>query len=256
MSQVLSDESVHEKESATWYAHWHAVPEEPSPGYHEIPVHQERVRATHGSMNRYLRYRAALDRAVAATLLLLVSPLLVVLYVAVKISSRGPAFYTQCRSGYRGKVFKMYKFRSMYCDAEERTGPVWSQPGDPRVTPVGVFLRWSHLDELPQLLNILNGEMSLVGPRPERPEFVEQLEKKVPGYRDRLEVLPGVTGLAQVSLPADSNLEGVRRKTMLDRKYVQSASLWLDIHILFCTAMMLFGLQRRLDVRVWNCSIS
>ena len=103
-----------------------------------------------------------------------------------------------------GKVFTIYKIRTMYQDSERHSGPTWCVPGDPRVTPVGRFLRWSHVDELPQLINVLMGEMSLVGPRPERPEFLAQLERALPDYRQRLTVRPGVTGLAQVQQPPDT----------------------------------------------------
>ena len=105
---------------------------------------------------------------------------------------------------------------------------------------------------MPQLVNILVGDMALIGPRPERPEIVEQLERQIPHYRERLNVLPGVTGLAQVTLPPDTNLDSVRRKTILDRQYVTVASLGLDLHILLCTVMMAFGLQRRLDAQLWE----
>src|SRR5262249_56317768 len=116
------------------------------------------------------------------------------------------------------------------------TGPRWSMPGAPRVTPLGWFLRASHLDELPQLLNVLKGEMSLIGPRPERPEFIPELERALPCYRQRLNVRPGVTGLAQVQLPADSNLASVRRKLAYDLYYVERLSPWLDRRLLACTA--------------------
>ncbi|MCL4201654.1 MAG: sugar transferase [Pirellulaceae bacterium] len=200
----------------------------------------------------YLRMRRSFDQVVALLLLIVCSPLLLALILLVRLTSKGRAIYTQERVGLHGRVFTVYKFRSMQIDAEKGTGAVWSQPGDPRVTPVGRLLRWSHLDELPQLVNILRGEMALIGPRPERPELVEVLERKIPEYRTRLQVLPGVTGLAQVSLPPDSDLDSVRRKTVMDIRYIQDASLALDIHILFCTVMLLFGLQRRIDVRVWQ----
>ena len=200
----------------------------------------------------YLKTRRVIDQLVAASLFLIGSPLLIAIYLAVRLTSRGPALYTQKRTGLYGKVFTVYKFRSMTVDAEKGTGAVWSQPGDPRVTPVGRFLRWTHLDELPQLYNILKGEMSLIGPRPERPEIVEVLERQIPGYSQRLNVLPGVTGLAQVSLPPDADLNSVRRKTILDCRYMRTASLSLDLHILFCTVMLAFGLQRRVDARQWQ----
>jgi lipopolysaccharide/colanic/teichoic acid biosynthesis glycosyltransferase len=201
---------------------------------------------------RYLRKRTLADQLVALLLLVACSPMLIVLYLMVRLSSPGPAIYTQKRVGLGGRVFTVFKFRSMTVNAERGTGAVWSQPGDPRVTPIGRFLRWSHLDELPQLVNIVRGEMVLIGPRPERPEIVEVLQRQIPHYRDRLMVVPGVTGLAQVSLPPDSDQSSVERKTIMDRQYIETASLGLDIHILFCTVMMVFGLQRRMDARTWQ----
>jgi lipopolysaccharide/colanic/teichoic acid biosynthesis glycosyltransferase len=201
---------------------------------------------------RYLQLRRVVDQLVALTLIVALSPLLLALVVIVRLTSKGSAIYTQERVGLYGRIFTVYKFRSMRMDAEKGTGAVWSQPGDPRVTSVGRLLRWTHLDELPQLFNILRGEMALIGPRPERPEIVEKLERQIPKYRERLNVLPGVTGLAQVTLPPDADLSSVRRKTIMDRRYIETASLALDVHILFCTVMMVFGLQRRLDARVWQ----
>jgi hypothetical protein len=122
-------------------------------------------------------------------------------------------------------------------DAEVRTGPAWTQSSDPRVTPVGHFLRKFHLDELPQLFNVIRGEMSLVGPRPERPEFVEVLSRQIPGYANRLAVLPGISGLAQLNLPPDSDLDSVRRKVILDVEYIQAANLWMDLRLILCTAL-------------------
>lgn len=208
--------------------------------------------ATPAPLPPYLQLRSYFDRLFALLLLAIGSPLLLVLYLSVRLTSRGPVIYTQRRVGLNGRVFTLYKFRSMAVDAEQGTGAVWSQPGDPRVTQVGRFLRWSHLDELPQLLNILYGDMALIGPRPERPEIVEVLKQKVPGYGERLAVLPGVTGLAQVTLPPDSDLAGVRRKTTLDRQYIETASFKLDLHILFCTLMLVFNVQRRIDAQLWQ----
>ena len=132
--------------------------------------------------------------------------------IVVKLTSRGPAFYTQIRLGQDGRAYAIYKLRTMTHDCEKLSGPQWSKKGDCRVTAVGRLLRRSHLDELPQLWNVLRGEMSLIGPRPERPEFVPRLERSLPHYRARLHVRPGVTGLAQVQLPPDTDLGSVRRK--------------------------------------------
>jgi lipopolysaccharide/colanic/teichoic acid biosynthesis glycosyltransferase len=182
-----------------------------------------------------------LNLVTAATLLVLAAPLLVLAAVLVKLTSRGPFFYTQTRLGLLGKPFTIYKIRSMYHDCERHTGAQWSQPGDHRVMPVGRFLRRTHLDEIPQLWNVLRGDMSLIGPRPERPEFVPELERAIPRYRDRLLVLPGVTGLAQVQLPPDSSIESVRVKVAYDLYYARYRGFWLDFRILVGTLFKLLG---------------
>ena len=164
------------------------------------------------------------------------APIMAVAALLVKLTSPGPAFYSQVRIGKNGRPFRIYKIRSMYHNCEQHSGPRWSTPGDLRVTRIGRFLRATHMDELPQLWNVLRGDMSLVGPRPERPEFVWQLEKVLPDYRERLTVRPGVTGLAQVHLPPDTDLVSVRRKLAHDLYYVQRQGLWLDAQLLLCTA--------------------
>jgi len=163
--------------------------------------------------------------------------------LAVKLTSRGPAFYTQTRVGQDGHLFTIYKIRTMIHKCESLTGPRWTTPGDPRVTPVGWFLRRTHFDELPQLLNVLRGEMSLIGPRPERPEFVAKLERVIPGYGQRHRVLPGITGLAQVQLPPDTDIDSVRRKVSYDLHYVRRISLILDARILIATGLHLLGVS-------------
>jgi lipopolysaccharide/colanic/teichoic acid biosynthesis glycosyltransferase len=185
--------------------------------------------------------KRAADLVLALLLLVATAPLLFLGLVLVKLTSRGPVFYTQTRVGRGGRPFTLYKLRTMIHQCESLTGPQWSRPGDPRVTPVGRFLRRTHLDELPQLWNILKGEMSLNGPRPERPEFVPQLEQAVPHYRERLRVRPGLTGLAQVQLPPDTDLESVRLKLAYDLYYVRACSLWLDVRLLLCTALKVCG---------------
>jgi len=169
-----------------------------------------------------------------------------ILILGIRLTSRGPAIYRQKRVGLRGRVFAMFKLRSMHCDAEATSGPVWCSPsGDPRVTPLGYWLRRLHLDELPQLYNVACGEMALVGPRPERPEFVKILGEQIPGYMERLEVLPGITGLAQVNLPPDTDFDSVRRKLVLDQEYIQTANLMLDARIILCTVLRVLGLRGR-----------
>jgi len=135
----------------------------------------------------------------------------------------------------------------MVHNAELHSGARWSTPHDPRITPVGRFLRTTHLDELPQLWNVLRGDMSLVGPRPERPEFVPQLERALPRYRDRLKIRPGITGLAQIQLPPDTDLSSVRRKLRYDLYYLGHISALLDLKIMLCTGCKLFGIPFRLS---------
>lgn len=165
--------------------------------------------------------------------LILFSPVLVLAAVAVRLSSRGPILFRQERMGLDGKTFAMLKFRSMPLDAEVRTGAVWAKPGDNRATPVGKWLRRTTIDELPQLLNVLKGDMSLVGPRPERPVFVEQFRRDVPGYYLRHKVKAGCTGWAQVN--------GWRGNTSIEKRiecdlfYIQNWTLWLDLKIIFLT---------------------
>jgi lipopolysaccharide/colanic/teichoic acid biosynthesis glycosyltransferase len=185
----------------------------------------------------YLTCKAVLDRVVAAALLITAAPVIALLAGLVKLTSRGPAFYTQTRVGKQGKHFTIYKIRTMVNNCESLTGPRWSIPGDPRVTGLGNFLRLTHLDELPQLINVVRGDMSLIGPRPERPEFLPELIQAYPAYPERLRLRPGVTGFAQVQLPADSDLEGVGRKLAYDLFYVKQANPWLDIKILLATVL-------------------
>lgn len=194
----------------------------------------------------YLPLKAAVDFCGALLLLTAAAPIIAGLAFLVKITSRGPAFYTQVRVGRNGRLFTIYKLRTMVDKCESLTGPRWSIPGDPRITRLGQFLRITHLDELPQLLNVLRGEMSLIGPRPERPEFLPRLERALPAYRDRLMVRPGVTGLAQVQLPADTDLASVRRKLALDLYYIQYLSPGLDVRLLFCTVLYALGVPFRI----------
>ena len=184
----------------------------------------------------YLPCKHVIDMVLAATMLVLACPIILAAAAVMKLTSRGPAFYSQIRLGRYGRHFTVYKLRTMIQDAERLTGPKWSTPGDPRITLVGRFLRKTHIDELPQLWNVLRGEMSLIGPRPERPEFLPALQKQVPHYRDRLLVRPGITGLAQVRLPADTDMDSVRRKLANDLCYIHQMGPWLDFKIGVCTA--------------------
>jgi lipopolysaccharide/colanic/teichoic acid biosynthesis glycosyltransferase len=193
-------------------------------------------------------------RLAAGCLLVGTAPVMALIALLVRLTSRGPVIYRQVRLGLNGREFGMYKFRTMIADAEAETGPVWATDDDPRVTFVGRVLRVCNLDELPQLVNVLNGEMALVGPRPERPEIAAALEAEVPGYFDRLVVRPGMTGLAQVNLPADTDVDSVRKKLQLDLEYIDQANLWLDARIVLSTIPRLVGskgmwLVRLLGVR-------
>jgi lipopolysaccharide/colanic/teichoic acid biosynthesis glycosyltransferase len=157
----------------------------------------------------------------------------------VKVTSRGPVFYNQVRLGLQGRPFTIYKIRTMEHNCERLSGPRWASARDPRITRVGRLLRRMHIDELPQLWNVLWGDMSLIGPRPERPEFVPQLERVIPHYRERLLVRPGMTGLAQVQLPADTDLASVRRKLACDLYYVRHVGWTLDLKIVLTTGFYL-----------------
>jgi lipopolysaccharide/colanic/teichoic acid biosynthesis glycosyltransferase len=187
------------------------------------------------------RLRVAAEFIVALILLVLAAPVVLLVAGLVKLSSPGSALYKQTRLGKNGRPFMLFKIRTMYHDCERQSGAKWSCPGDPRITLLGLFLRRTHLDELPQLWNVLRGEMSLVGPRPERPEFIPALAGAIPHYRDRLLVRPGVTGLAQVCLPADTDLNSVRRKLTYDLYYVENRGPWLDLRIVLATALKVFG---------------
>jgi lipopolysaccharide/colanic/teichoic acid biosynthesis glycosyltransferase len=191
-----------------------------------------------------------LNVVLALLLLLVALPLFALVALAVRLSSRGPVFYTQLRVGldrrardgrtpldrraedYGGRPFTIYKFRSMYVDAEPDGRAVWARPDDPRVTPVGRVLRAARLDELPQLFNVLKGDMNLVGPRPERPSIVMELREHIAEYAARHRVKPGLTGLAQVNRAYDATIEDVRQKVHYDLEYVRRQGLWKDLVIL------------------------
>jgi lipopolysaccharide/colanic/teichoic acid biosynthesis glycosyltransferase len=190
----------------------------------------------------YAGVKSGLDYTVAVLLLPLALLLVAVAAVAVKLTSPGPVFYTQTRVGLNGRRYRIIKIRTMHHNCEAVTGIQWAKKKDNRVTLVGRFLRFAHIDELPQLWNVLRGEMSLVGPRPERPEVIQAkgLNEHVPGYAHRLRVKPGVTGLAQVQLPADTDLTSVRHKVVYDLYYVQNQSFLLDLRLLLATLFKAF----------------
>jgi lipopolysaccharide/colanic/teichoic acid biosynthesis glycosyltransferase len=198
----------------------------------------------------YLPCKSVVSFVFALSLLLVSAPVILLSALLVKLTSSGPVFYSQTRVGKNGRPYQIYKLRTMYHNCEKRSGPRWSTPGDPRITPLGRFLRRTHLDELPQLWNVVRGDMCLIGPRPERPEFIPRLAKALPHYPDRLLVKPGMTGLAQVQLPADTDLDSVRRKLAYDLYYVRHVSPWLDLSISFGTLLYLLGLPTRLMPRL------
>lgn len=167
--------------------------------------------------------------------LIVASPLMLLTVILVKLTSTGPALYKQRRVGLNGSTFTVYKFRSMVIDAEKKTGAVWATRNDPRITPVGKFIRKTRLDELPQLFNVLKGEMVIVGPRPERPEFVKTLSEQIPFYPHRHSVKPGLTGWAQINYKYGETLEDTIVKLEYDLYYIKNLSMSLDLYIMFNT---------------------
>ena len=173
---------------------------------------------------------------------LLAAPVMLLVALAVKLTSRGPILFRQKRVGFNGEHFTLYKFRSMVADAEAKTGAVWATRNDPRVTPIGRVLRQTRLDELPQLINVVRGEMSVVGPRPERPEFVATLSEQIPFYRQRHCVKPGLTGWAQINYKYGETVEDTVVKLEYDLYYIKNLSPSLDVFIIFHTIkVMLFS---------------
>ncbi|MFQ5788484.1 MAG: sugar transferase [Thermodesulfobacteriota bacterium] len=174
--------------------------------------------------------------------LLIASPVLIVTGIAVKITSSGPVFYTQIRVGKDGRTFNIIKFRTMHASAESQTGPVWTKKNDSRVTTIGKFLRETHIDELPQLINVMRGDMSIIGPRPERPHFVDMLNEEIHGYTKRLAVKPGITGLAQCYCKYDETISDVKRKLRYDVLYIKNKCWRLDMAIIWRTLnISIFG---------------
>lgn len=208
---------------------------EPWPEIDRLPA--DTVLDIPADLGWYAAAKTAFDYGAALAMLPFALVLIGFAALAVKLTSPGPVFYTQTRVGLNGRKYKIIKIRSMRVNVEATSGIQWSQKGDSRVTPIGKFLRASHIDELPQLFNVLLGHMSLVGPRPERPEVIQAkgLNHLVPGYRHRLRVKPGVTGLAQCQLDADSDVTSVRYKIVYDLYYVENQSLLLDLRLILAT---------------------
>src|SRR5262249_22311611 len=182
-----------------------------------------------------------IDIVVSALALVLLAPLLLLIAALVKLTSPGPVFYRQERCGLNGGKFEMLKFRSMRVDAEQQTGAIWAQKDDPRRTRLGAFLRATSLDELPQLINVLKGDMSLVGPRPERPVFIQQFSKTIPNYMARHCVKAGMTGWAQVHGWRGNT--SLRKRVQYDLYYITHWTPWLDMRILWTTVFR--GLRHR-----------
>jgi len=183
----------------------------------------------------FLFYKRLVSVLISIIGLLVTLPLLPFVALAIRLSSRGQVLYSQCRVGRDGVVFRCYKFRTMRADAEADTGPTWAKDDDPRITRVGKFLRKTRIDEIPQLWNVLRGDMSLVGPRPERPEFVEGLNQEIPYYHLRHSVRPGITGWAQILYKYGSTVEDAKEKLRYDLYYIKNASVGLDLLILVHT---------------------
>jgi lipopolysaccharide/colanic/teichoic acid biosynthesis glycosyltransferase len=176
-----------------------------------------------------------MDIILGVVALILLSPAILLCALIVRFSSHGSVIYKQLRVGKDGKLFEMYKLRTMISDAEQTTGPVWAKADDPRVIPACRWMRRGHFDELPQLINVLKGEMSLVGPRPERPEIAAELRETFSDINKRLAVRPGITGLAQIRNGYDETLQGVRRKLNYDMEYIDSRGFGLELFILAAT---------------------
>jgi lipopolysaccharide/colanic/teichoic acid biosynthesis glycosyltransferase len=191
----------------------------------------------------YFALKPIFDRCLALLALILVSPIIAIAAIIVRLTSPGKAFYTQVRLGKDGKPYVIYKLRSMYQNCESSSGIKWSSKSDSRVTRFGWFMRSTHIDELPQLWNICRGEMSFIGPRPERPEIYAGLDGVLPEYRQRMAIRPGLTGLSQIQLPPDSSLETVRTKLARDRVYISYHSFWLDFKIVLATGFYLAGVS-------------
>lgn len=187
---------------------------------------------------RFHEFKRLFDMVASALGLVIVSPIIAMTAVVIKTVSPGPVFFEQERVGWGGKVFKIYKIRTMRMDAEKHTGPVWAKENDPRLIKFGKVIRKLHLDELPQLYNVLKGDMSIVGPRPERPVFVEKLSGKIVDYRKRVSIRPGITGLAQVWHKYDETLKDVKKKVKYDLLYIREMCFLVDLRILLRTVIV------------------
>lgn len=187
-------------------------------------------------IRRYLLFKSFYDFVFALVGIVITSPILILFCLLIKLESKGPAFYTQERVGKNGKLFNVIKLRSMNVDAEAK-GAQWASKNDPRITKIGNFIRKTRIDEIPQLINVLKGDMSIIGPRPERPVFTEQFEKEIPGFIHRLAIKPGLTGWAQVNGGYDIT---PKQKLDYDLVYINNLSLRIDLKILLKTVGVVF----------------
>jgi exopolysaccharide biosynthesis polyprenyl glycosylphosphotransferase len=188
--------------------------------------------------HRFQQFKRILDIVSASVGLILACPILVFVAILIKVVAPGPVFFKQERVGYKGRIFEIYKIRTMEVDAEKNTGPIWAREDDPRLIKFGKIIRKLHIDELPQLLNVLRGEMSIVGPRPERPVFVQKLSGEISDYKKRINVKPGITGLAQVRHKYDETIRDVRKKVKYDLLYIREMCLMVDLRILLRTVLV------------------
>ncbi|MDD5136044.1 MAG: sugar transferase [Candidatus Omnitrophica bacterium] len=187
---------------------------------------------------RFIEFKRVLDIFTASMGIVIAAPVIAFTALYIKIVSPGPVFFRQERVGWGGKLFQIYKMRTMRVDAEKQTGPIWARENDPRLIKFGKVIRKLHIDELPQLYNVLKGEMSIVGPRPERPVFVEKLSKEISDYRKRIRVRPGITGLAQVRHKYDETIADVRKKVKYDLLYIREMCFMVDLRILARTVLV------------------
>jgi len=191
--------------------------------------------AAHLARRYFELAKEVVDVLLGLIALILAMPVLGLCAAIIKLTSRGPVLFKQVRVGKDGKLFTMYKLRTMYVNAEDRTGAVWAKANDPRIIPWCRWMRRAHVDELPQLINVIKGEMSLVGPRPERPEIMAELQKVYPQVTKRLAVRPGITGLAQIRNGYDTTIEAFRRKLEADLEYIERRRWSLELKILTAT---------------------
>ena len=201
-------------------------------------LHQSRFQNNTKSLE--MRIKRCSDIFVSLCLIIFTFPVVIGVILMIKIEDNGPIFYSQLRSGFKGKSFRIYKFRSMHTRAES-DGVQWAKANDKRVTKVGNLIRKTRLDELPQLFNVLKGEMSLIGPRPERPELDDKLSTKILYYNFRYLVKPGLSGWAQVNYPYGASVEDSEKKFSYDLFYMKNFSIWLDILIFFKTMKLIFN---------------